>query len=463
MTWRAGEVARARPYTPRMAIQRPMHGSAARVIVKLAMALLACFIAVNLAGVRDTPNANAVGGITLQLVASGLASPLGITNAGDGRLFITEQTGQIRIFDGTSVLPMAFLDISSLVSLDDEERGLLGLAFHPGYPTSPYFYVDYTDLSGDVVIARYQVSGDPNVANAGSALILKTIPHPANGNHNGGQLAFGPDGKLYVGVGDGGSGGDPPNNAQDLSVLLGKILRLDVDVAAPYIPAGNPFISTPGALDEIWAYGLRNPWRFSFDRLTGDLIIGDVGQESWEEVDFQPAASAGGQNYGWRITEGNHCYNPPSGCDMTGITPPILEYDHNAGDCAIMGGVRYRGPAASLAGTYLYGDFCTGRIWGATQGMGGVWSASQLADTSYLISSFGEDQHGNVYLSDLGGGAIYKIVPAPPAVGGLAEAPDPAALPPAGSSDAPMLYVGGAALLGLMLVGGLALHRRTGP
>jgi glucose/arabinose dehydrogenase len=437
-----------------MAIQRPMHGPAARVIAALAMVPLS-FFAMLLADARQTPRANAADGVTLQLVASGLSSPLGITNSGDSRLFITEQTGQIRIFDGTSVLPTPFLDVSSLIDLDSE-RGLLGLAFHPGYPTPPYFYIDYTNTSGDIVIARYQVSGDPNVADAGSALILKTISHPVNKNHNGGQLAFGPDGKLYVGVGDGGSGGDPPNNAQNLSVLLGKILRLDVDIAAPYIPAGNPFGN------EIWAYGLRNPWRFSFDRLTGDLLVGDVGQGSWEEVDFQPASSTGGENYGWRITEGNHCYNPPSGCDMTGLTPPILEYGHGAGDCAIIGGVRYRGPVASFAGTYLYGDYCTGRIWGATQGTGGVWSASQLIDTSYSISSFGQDQHGNVYLTDLSG-AVYEIVPpaASLPVGGLAEPPNLAAPPASGTSFTPtMLYVGGGAIVALAFVAGLALRRR---
>jgi glucose/arabinose dehydrogenase len=438
-----------------MAIQRPMHGPAARVIAKLAMVPLAFFLTIALADTRDTPRANAAGGITLQLVASGLSSPLGITNAGDGRLFITEQTGKIRIFDGAGLLATPFLDVSSLISLASE-RGLLGLAFHPGYPASPYFYIDYTNTSGNIVIARYQVSADPNVADPGSALILKTIPHPVNANHNGGQLAFGPDGKLYVGVGDGGSGGDPPNNAQNLSVLLGKILRLDVDIASPYIPAGNPFGN------EIWAYGLRNPWRFSFDRLTGDLLIGDVGQDSWEEVDVQPAASAGGQNYGWRVAESNHCFNPPSGCNTTGFTPPILEYSHGAGDCAIIGGVRYRGSVASFAGTYLYGDYCTGRIWGGTQGVGGAWTSTQLLDTSYLISSFGEDHSGNVYLSDLGGGAIYKLVPPQPGVGGLAEAPDPATLRPAGASHGvPMLYLGGAAVLALALAAGLTLRRRA--
>ncbi len=438
-----------------MVNQTPRRRPAARLI---AAVLIATLFILGVGDARGATHAHAADGITLQLAASGLSSPLGVTNAGDGRLFITEQTGQIRIFDGSSVLSTPFLDVSSLISVSSE-RGLLGLAFHPGYPASPYFYIDYTDTSGDIVIARYEVSGDPDVADAGSALILETIPHPVNANHNGGQLAFGPDGMLYAGVGDGGSGGDPPNNAQTLSVLLGKILRLDVDIAAPYVPADNPFVSTLDARGEIWAYGLRNPWRFSFDSQTGDLIVGDVGQGAWEEVDFQPAADPGGENYGWHVTEGDHCYDPPSGCDTTGLTPPILEYDHGSGDCAIIGGVRYRGSVASFKGTYVYGDYCTGRIWGATPGAGGVWSASQLIDTPYSISSFGQDQDGNVYLTDLGG-ALYELVPpaASLPVGGVAE---PAAAPASrASSRATALYLAAAGLLALVLLAGLTLRRR---
>lgn len=358
---------------------------------------------------RETGVARAADLISLQQVASGLSSPLGITHAGDSRLFITEQTGAIRILSGGTVLPVPFLDVSSLVS-SGSERGLLGLAFHPNYPATPYFYIDYTNASGDIVLARYSVSGDPNVASPASGLSLLTIPHQVNANHNGGQLRFGPDGKLYVGVGDGGGAGDTMNNAQSLSVLLGKILRLDVDIAAPYIPATNPFVSTPGAKGEIWAYGLRNPWRFSFDRSTGDLFTGDVGQGLWEEVDFQPQASAGGQNYGWRFKEGNHCYNPSTACDPGGLTAPIVEYGHGAGECAVIGGVRYRGALPSLAGSYLYGDFCTGRIWGATPAGGGAWTSTQLVDTPYFLSSFGEDINGEVYVSDVVRGGIYKIV-----------------------------------------------------
>src|SRR5207248_1380969 len=243
------------------------------------------------------------------------------------------QPGRIRIYDGTKVLTTSFLDVSSLVSCCNE-RGLLGLVFHPNYTGtgtgSGFFYIYYTNTSGNIVIARYHVSGDANVADANSALILLTIPHPGQANHNGGSMAFGPDGKLYAGVGDGGGAGDTSNNAQNLSVLLGKLLRLDVDIPAPYVPSNNPFVQTSGARGEIWAYGLRNPWRVTFDKTTGDVFIADVGQGSWEEVDFQAAGSAGGQNYGWHLMEGTHCYNPATNCNPGGLTLPIVEYGHGA-------------------------------------------------------------------------------------------------------------------------------------
>lgn len=419
-------------------------------IVLGALAVATCL----LAG-RATPcgsrSSDAAGLVGLQPVASGLSSPVGITHAGDSRLFIVEQTGRIKILSGGVVLPTAFLDVSGLISTGSE-RGLLGLALHPNYPATPYFYIDYTNTSGDIAIARYSVSGDPNVADASSALSLLTIPHSSAANHNGGQLRFGPDGKLYIGVGDGGGSGDVPNNAQTLSVLLGKILRLDVDVAAPYIPPTNPFVSTPGARGEIWAYGLRNPWRFSFDRSTGDLLIGDVGQLLWEEVDLQLAGSTGGQNYGWRLLEGTHCYNPASLCDPGGLTAPIIEYGHGAGDCAVIGGVRYRGTIAYLAGTYLYGDYCTGRIWGATLGGGGIWTSTQVATfPPFALSSFGEGANGDVYLTNVAAGTVSKVVSS--AVGGIAVAPKRGALPAArtGSRRAP------AALALLDFAGALAI------
>ena len=350
--------------------------------------------------------------LTLEPIVSGLAWPVAITNAGDGsgRLFITQQSGQIRIFDGHQLLATPFLDISSLISFGSE-RGLLSVAFHPSYVTNGHFYVNYTNTAGNTVIARYTVSGNPNVADSSSAVILLTITQPF-ANHNGGQLQFGPDGYLYIGMGDGGDAGDPLNNGQNLGTLVGKILRIDVDGGSPYvIPPDNPFVGNPSALGEIWAWGLRNPWRFSFDRTTGDLFIADVGQSSWEEVDFQLAGSTGGENYGWRLMEGMHCFNPVTGCNDGSLTLPIVEYSHAFG-CSITGGYRYRGAQLpTLQGVYLYGDFCSGRIWGAHEdGMGG-WLTRELIDTPYSISTFGEDEAGEIYVAhyDASNGAIYRV------------------------------------------------------
>ncbi len=350
--------------------------------------------------------------IVAKPVITDLSNPIAIANAGDGsgRLFIALQNGRIIIYGGTQVLSTSFLDISSLVS-SGSERGLLSVAFHPNFASNGFFYVSYTNINGDTVIARYSVSGNPNIADPNSALLLLTINQPFS-NHNGGQLQFGQDGYLYIGMGDGGSGGDPQNNAQNLNTLLGKILRIDVDGGFPYvIPPDNPFLGTLGARDEIWSLGLRNPWRFSFDRLTGDLFLADVGQESWEEVNFQPASSLGGENYGWRLMEGNHCFNPSSGCNSAGLTLPIIEYNHSVG-CSITGGYRYRGKEnQDLEGIYFYGDFCTGRIWGGIEDVSGVWTTSELLDTSFLISTFGEDENGEIYFAHYSSsdGAIYQV------------------------------------------------------
>ncbi len=290
--------------------------------------------------------------IQLQSVASGFASPVTVTNAGDGsgRLFIVEQLGRIRILVNGTVLPTPCLDVHELVTCCGEQ-GLLGLAFHPNYTNNGFFYIYYTDLTGDIAIARYKVSlGDPNVADRDSRFAILSQFHRPFTNHNGGQITFGPDGYLYAGLGDGGAGGDPGENAQNLQIWLGKILRIDIngddfpgDPARNYaVPPDNPFVGTPNALAEIWAYGVRNPWRFSFDRETGDLLMGEVGQDSWEEIDFQPAASAGGENYGWDVLEAMHCYEdiPPGSCNQFlngGSTLPVLEYSHSLG-CSVSGG-----------------------------------------------------------------------------------------------------------------------------
>ncbi|MES0363368.1 MAG: PQQ-dependent sugar dehydrogenase [Desulfobacteria bacterium] len=355
------------------------------------------------------------GAVTIKAepVVTGLSSPVDITHAGDGsgRLFITLQGGRVVIFDGVQILSPPFLDINSLVS-SGGERGLLGAAFHPNYVGNGFFYVSYTDTAGDSVIARYSVSLDPNRADPTSGVILLTIPQPFS-NHNGGQLHFGPDGYLYIGIGDGGSGGDPQNNGQDLGKLLGKILRIDVDSGFPFtVPPDNPFVGVVGAREEIWSFGLRNPWRFSFDRLTGDMFIGDVGQNSWEEVDFQPANSTGGENYGWRLMEGNSCFNPAINCNNGTLTLPILVYDHSVG-CSVTGGYLYRGSKnPNLNGLYFYGDFCSGLIWGAQEdGLGG-WNTTVLLDTNFSISTFGEDESGEIYFAHLSAtdGTIYQVV-----------------------------------------------------
>jgi glucose/arabinose dehydrogenase len=265
------------------------------------------------------------------------------------------------------------------------------------------------------VIARYSVSGNSDVADPLSASAVLSFTQPY-ANHNGGQLAFGPDRYLYIASGDGGSGGDPENHAQSKGDLLGKILRLDVDAASPYaVPASNPFVGQAGVRTEIWTLGLRNPWRFSFDRGSGELFIADVGQGTWEEINVQPAASPGGENYGWRLMEGAHCYNPATGCDPGGLTYPALEYPHTGGNCSVTGGYRYRGSAFPfLDGMYLFGDFCTGVIWGGRRDGAGTWRMQQLLDSPYQIATFGEDEQGELYLASFSAaGSLYRIEAAP--------------------------------------------------
>jgi hypothetical protein len=352
--------------------------------------------------------------ITVEELAAGLARPVSIVNAGDGsgRLFIVLQGGEVVVHDGTQVLPTPFLDVSSLVSCCGE-RGLLDIAFHPNYAGNDLFFISYTDTLGDSVIARYEVSADPNLADPGSGAILLTVVQPFT-NHNGGQIQFGPDGYLYIGMGDGGAGGDPSNLAQDPGDLRGKLLRIDIDPGPAYaVPPDNPYVGVIGARAEIWALGLRNPWRFSFDRLTGDLFIADVGQGRREEVDFQKTGSPGGENYGWRLMEGSICFNPSVGCNTGSLVLPILEYDHSDGNCSITGGYRYRGTETPEAeGLYFYADFCAGRIWAAAERKNGNWKATEVLDTEFNITSFGEDEAGELYFAHLASsnGAIYRMV-----------------------------------------------------
>ena len=344
--------------------------------------------------------------------------PTVITHAGDnsGRVFICEQPGQVWIAQSNTILPLVFLDIRGRVLSAGAEQGLLGLAFPPAYAGKGHFYVDYTrSPDGFVVISRFGLTADPNVADTNSEQVLLVIPKPYN-NHNGGQLAFGPDGFLYIGVGDGGSEGDPLNNGQTTTNLLGKLLRIDVESGAvPYlIPPGNPFVGNTNFAPEIWSYGLRNPWRFSFDRASGDLFIADVGQNMYEEIDFQQAGSAGGQNYGWRIMEGFAQYNVPSGfTNFQSLTPPMLVYSHQSLPTdlsgAVIGGYAYRGPSQPrMDGIYFYADFIVGWIWGLKLSAG-IPQTNLLGSAGPGISTFGEDDQGQLYVANYYNGRIYQI------------------------------------------------------
>ena len=341
-------------------------------------------------------------------IVTGLASPVFLTApTGDARLFILEQAGRIRLVKGGNLVAAPFLDITSKVA-SGGERGLLGLAFHPQYATNGFFFVYYTDLNGDIQVERYKVSsGSPDVADAASATPVITVAHRSASNHNGGMLLFGEDGMLYMGTGDGGGGGDPSGNAQNKSQLLGKLLRLNVSSLPYTIPSNNPFVGQSGARGEIWAYGLRNPWRYAFDRVDHKLYIADVGQGAWEEVDVVDPAR-GGVNYGWNQTEGNHCYT--SGCNTALYEPAILEYDHSEG-CSITGGFVYRGQAMpGLRGAYFYSDYCSGWVRSFRFSNGAAtakqtWSLGSLGN----ILSYGEDAAGELYILS-SNGTVYKIV-----------------------------------------------------
>jgi glucose/arabinose dehydrogenase len=351
--------------------------------------------------------------IRTEQVISGLNGPLAITNSADDtdRLFIAEQGGTIRIVANNVLLSDPFLDISGKISCCGE-RGLLGIAFPPDYKNKNHFYVNYTDMNGDTIISRFHVPLlSQNTADSNSEEIILAITQPFS-NHNGGNLAFGPDGFLYIGTGDGGSGGDPMNNAQSTDTLLGKMLRIDVESgAAPYaIPPDNPFIGNASYRPEIWAVGLRNPWRYSFDSALGHLFIADVGQDDYEEIDFQTAQSSGGENYGWNIMEGAHCYKVNT-CEKSGLVIPVAEYDHRLG-CSVTGGTVYRGTEyPDLVGIYFYGDFCSGRIWGLSKS-DGQWVNILLKYTDFMITAFGTDEKGTIYLADYKTGSVHRIVPA---------------------------------------------------
>ena len=363
---------------------------------------------------RDNPPDPAA--FTLETVADGFHRPIYATHAGDGsgRLFVLEQSGKVWILRDGARMPVPFLDVSQLISPSAlrpgfTEQGLLGIAFHPDHASSGRFFIYYTDRGGDTAVARYQVMpGQPDLADPDSGQIIFQLPQPY-GNHNGGHIDFGPDGYLYVALGDGGAANDPLGAGQNRRLLLGTILRLDVDSALPYaIPADNPFVGDAAARDEIWAYGLRNVWRFSFDRESGDLYMADVGQNQWEELNFQRADSRGGENYGWNVYEANTIF---AGGTAPNHVPPFYAYNHSLG-CSVTGGYIYRGAAIpDLQAVYLFGDYCTGRIWGSWRDSSLTWQTIELMKADFAISSFGEDEAGEVYALDYAG-AVYRFEPA---------------------------------------------------
>ena len=355
--------------------------------------------------------------IRLSVRATGLSRPVFVTSArdGTGRMFIVEQTGRILVVDGGVVQRTPFLSITTQVS-KGSEQGLLGLAFHPGFRTNRKLYVNYTNTAGDTLIREFRTSSsNPNVVDGRTGRTLLKIDQPY-ANHNGGMLAFGRDGYLYIGMGDGGGGGDPQDRAQNVNSLLGKMLRIDVNgttsTRAYRIPSSNPYVGITGR-DEIWQKGLRNPWRFSFDRANGNLWIGDVGQNAWEEVDRAIRTSSGpGRkiNWGWDDMEGRHCYEPMSGCRTSGRTLPVAEYSHANGRCAVTGGYVYRGTAIpALVGGYVFADYCSGEIWVISATASSPATKTLLLDTPYQISGFGESNGGELYVLDLNG-AMYLIV-----------------------------------------------------
>ncbi|MCB0581519.1 MAG: PQQ-dependent sugar dehydrogenase [Phaeodactylibacter sp.] len=390
--------------------------------------------------------------LQLELFVSGFSLPVDIAHAGDGRLFVVEKAGRIRIIDSNGeILPQPFLDIDPRVNSQASERGLLGLAFHPEYAENGYFFVNYTNNSGDTRISRFSVlADDANRADPGSELILLEVAQPF-ANHNAGDLSFGPDGYLYIGLGDGGAANDPGNRAQNRLNLLGKMLRIDVDNGSPYsIPEDNPFAFDDFTLDEIWAIGLRNPWRFSFDRLTGAMWIADVGQDTWEEVNYQPPGSPGGQNYGWRCYEGDQAFNLSGCAAQSEYTFPVATYRNNTSTgCSITGGYVYRGAEyPDMYGYYIYADYCTGRFWALSPDGQGGWQNADLANlNNNQFVTFGEDAAGELYVAAISAGDVYRVTapcdsPPPPAIEGeaLTCSPDQPAVLQANAAPAGYAY-----------------------
>jgi len=378
-------------------------------MIRIVLALLL------LAGCSDDPGGTVDppggGEIRLTEVAAGLSGPVFLTAPRpDARLFVVEQPGRIRVVENGALLPTPFLDITDRVS-SGGERGLLSVAFHPSYATNGFLYVDYTDRNGDTRIERYRVGADRNRADPASAKLILQVAQPF-ANHNGGLVAFGPDGKLYVGMGDGGSADDPLGHGQNRATLLGDILRIDVDAGDPYaVPADNPFVGQAGARGEIWASGVRNPWRFAFDREAGLLYLADVGQNALEEVNVVPAASAG-LNFGWNVMEGSRCFRPAEGCGRTGLVVPVLEYGHAEG-CSVTGGYVYRGGRIpALRGHYFYADYCRGWIRSFRHQGGQALDRREwaLGDVGSVLS-FGEDAAGELYVLS-SSGRVYRIDPA---------------------------------------------------
>ena len=373
---------------------------------------------------RPTPGASGSGNaafdpahvsVTLEPFVAGLTAPLAIVNAGDGtdRLFVAEQAGRIRVIRDGALVADPMLDIADRIS-SGGERGLLGLAFHPGYPADPRVFVDYTDRDGNTVVSSFKVDpASPDRLDPSSEAILLHVTQPF-ANHNGGGLVFTADGLLLISLGDGGGGGDPLGNGQSRTTLLGKILRIDVDHPAgdrPYgIPASNPFADGAAGRPEIWLTGLRNPWRLSVDRANGDVWIGDVGQGAWEEIDVQRAGAPGGTNFGWNRMEGRHCYQPAEGCEDPALTLPVTDYGHDQG-CTVIGGYVDRAEAASpLSGGYLFGDYCSGRLWAIDPAADGSRDPVAVGEGNVSLSAFGEDESGDLYAADITGGAILRVV-----------------------------------------------------